>query len=275
VKDALAAFALPLQALRLLWREKGLRRMACLPALLSLLAVAAALAAVVAQSEALYQLASSLVPEIEAGEGWAWLWAAPARLLLHFAEVVVFLALVLGCVIGALLVASVAAAPLHDALSRKVERVVTGGVREESAEGVAAALRQGARAVHQELRRIVFFVVVTGSLGLLGLVVPGAQIVVAPALALFGALFLTLDHASYVLDRRGLSFRAKWRWARRHAPATLAFGGAALLVCAVPGLNFVAMPVLVAAGTLLVLRHPPHSPPTTRAGFSPGSPTSS
>jgi uncharacterized protein involved in cysteine biosynthesis len=126
----------------------------------------------------------------------------------------------------------------------------------------------------QELRRTVFFVSVTGSLGLFGLVVPGAQIVAAPALALFGALFLTLDYASYVLDRRGLPFRAKWRWARRHAPATLAFGGAALLVCAVPGLNFVAMPVLVAAGTLLVLRHPPESLPARPAGSVPGSPTS-
>ncbi len=37
----------------------------------------------------------------------------------------------------------------------------------------------------------------------------------------------------------------------------LAFGGLAFLVSLVPGLNFLALPVLVVAGTLLVLRLPP------------------
>ena len=49
--------------------------------------------------------------------------------------------------------------------------------------------------------------------------------------------------------------RRRWLWRRRSA--TLGFGLAAFLTCLVPGLNFLAMPVLVVAGTLLVLRHGP------------------
>jgi CysZ protein len=271
LRSAASAFGLPLEAARLLWRERALWRLAWLPALLSLLAVAGAVGVVALQSAELLALAASLLPEIEAGAWWTWLWVGPGRLLFWAAETLIFLALAAGCVVAALLLASLAAAPLHEALSRRVERVVTGAVQEQEAEGLVAALRQGGRAVREELRRIAFFVAVSGALMLLGLVVPGAQLVVAPALVLFGVWFLALEYASWVLDRRGLSFREKRRWLRRHAAATLAFGSAAFLVCAVPVLNFLAMPVLVVAGTLLVLRQPPR----LRADDAPGSSTSS
>ena len=37
----------------------------------------------------------------------------------------------------------------------------------------------------------------------------------------------------------------------------LGYGSAAFLTCLIPGLNLLAMPVLVVGGTLLALRHPP------------------
>jgi CysZ protein len=272
-RSALAAFGLPLEAARLLWRERGLLRLAWLPALLSVLAVTAALMGVALHASELLALSSAFLPDVEAGAWWSWLWVGPLRVLLWVVARLLLLAFAAACVVAALLLASLAAAPVHEALSRRVERTVTGGVREQEAEGLVAALRQGGRAVREELRRVIFFISVSGALTVFGLLVPGAQLVVAPALAVFGVLFLALEYASFVLDRRGLSFREKRRWLRRHGPATLAFGSAAFLACAVPVLNFVAMPVLVVAGTLLVLRNPPDAPEPTSDG-APGSPTS-
>jgi uncharacterized protein involved in cysteine biosynthesis len=40
-------------------------------------------------------------------------------------------------------------------------------------------------------------------------------------------------------------------------PAVVGFGGAAFLICWVPGLNFLAMPLLIAGGTLLAIRNAP------------------
>ena len=56
------------------------------------------------------------------------------------------------------------------------------------------------------------------------------------------------------LDRRTLGLRGKLAWLRAHARAAIGFGAAGLLLCAVPVVNLFALPVLVVAGTLLVLR---------------------
>jgi CysZ protein len=70
-------------------------------------------------------------------------------------------------------------------------------------------------------------------------------------------VFLPLDYAGYVLDRRHLPFRARRAWLRANLSAVLGFGSAAFLVCMVPGLNLLLLPALVTGGTLLVLRAPP------------------
>ena len=81
----------------------------------------------------------------------------------------------------------------------------------------------------------------------------GAYGTVCPSGSIF---FLPLDYASYALDRRQLTFRDKRAWLLSNKPAVAGFGAAAFLTCAVPGLNFAAMPLLVVGGTLLALRHP-------------------
>jgi CysZ protein len=101
---------------------------------------------------------------------------------------------------------------------------------------------------------VAFFLACQGAILLLGVVVPGAQLVTVPAMTVLTVFFLALDAASYALDRRGLGFREKLVWARRNLAATAPFGLAAFLFCAVPVVNLVALPVLVIGGTLLVLR---------------------
>ena len=70
---------------------------------------------------------------------------------------------------------------------------------------------------------------------------------------LFTMLFLPLDYTGYLLDRRDVPFCTRRGWVWRHRRAMLGFGAAALGTFLVPGLNFLCLPWLVTAGTLLAL----------------------
>jgi CysZ protein len=262
---------LALEGFSLLARERRLWPLAGVPVALSLLAVGVALAGVIGWAGELYALSSGWLPWPRAERWFEWLWVGPARALLELLGAGLFLALAAGCLVLAWLLASLLAAPFHDALAQRVELLVAGAVPEVPA-GLLAAARGSGRAMAEELRRLSFFLAVALPLGLVGLVVPGAQLLTGPALALFTLLFLPLDYASYALDRRRLSFRAKRRWILGHVPVMLGFGGAACLAALAPGVNLVAMPALVVGGTLVALRHPPEAPPTRAPARAPAGP---
>jgi uncharacterized protein involved in cysteine biosynthesis len=274
VGEAARAFALPAEALRLLWGEPRIRRLALVPLLLSVVALGLALAVIVVFAGDVHAWVEGLLPSLEAGSWYTWLWVGPLRVALWIGGKLLLLAWGMAVVVTSLLAASVVASPFHDALARRVELQQTGGVQEDDASGIGPVLRDGGRAVRDELLRLVFFVSVWAGLVFAGAVVPGGQLVAPLALTIFTLLFLPLDYASYTLDRRKLSFAEKRRWVQGHLPASLGFGGAAFLLCAVPILNLMAMPVLVVAGTLLALRHPPEGPASRGRGGARGTPTS-
>jgi uncharacterized protein involved in cysteine biosynthesis len=251
---AARSFGLPLAGLRLLLRERRLWPLAALPVLLSAVAVVGAAAAVAAWAGEIHAFTSSLFPSVEAGAWYAWLWVGPLLALFFVLDVLLFAVVTALALAAAFVLASLLASPFHDALSRRVEEIVTGRVEELHEPGVRGVLRQGGRALREEARRLAYFAAVWLALGALGVLVPGGQLVAGPALALFALLFLSLDYASYTLDRRGVRFAEKRRWLRRHFARALGFGGSALLLCAIPGLNLLALPVLVVAGTLLALQ---------------------
>lgn len=253
--SAVAGFRLPFEGALLLLRERGLWGPASVPLLLSVAAFATAIGLVVGYAGALYGLATDWMPVLEATRWYTWLWIAPARFGLYALGALLFLALAGACLVVAYLLASVLAAPFHDALSARVERLVTGGLDDHTQSGARGLLREALRSVREELRRLAFFAAVVGPLVVIGITVPGAQLVCGPAVFAFTVLFLPLDYASYTLDRRHVTFRDKRRWVLARAPVMGGFGIAAFLACAVPLLNLLAMPLLVVAGTLLALRY--------------------
>lgn len=69
----------------------------------------------------------------------------------------------------------------------------------------------------------------------------------------WGAHALAMQMSELPLARRGLDFRARWRWHRRFLAESLGFGWAALVVLLVPCANFLLAPALIVGGTLMVL----------------------
>lgn len=253
----LDGFALPLEGARMLVRERRLWTLALMPMALSLLAFATALALVIAQAGELYAGVTAWMPMLEATSWYAWLWVGPAWLLLRLLGLLAFLVTAAVMLVAAYLVASLVAAPFHDLLAQRVERLVTGKVRDDTEGGLLGLLREAGRALLGEARRLLFYISLVVPLALVGFVIPGAHLLTGPMILAITILFLPLDYASYTLDRRRVVFAQRRRWILDHTPVMVGFGGAAFLACCVPGINFAAMPILVVAGTLLALRLDP------------------
>ena len=200
------------------------------------------------------------LPAPEAASWVAWLWVGPAKAALAILGALIF-AVVAGVVLLiSFLVANVLASPFLDVLAGRVELIETGVVEEDADSGLIGTGAEVFRSLREELRRAVFFLVVVGSLVLVGFLIPGAHLLTGPSIVVFAIFFLPLDYASYTLDRRRYSFRQKRIWLMANKPAAVGFGGAAFVICWVPGLNFLAMPLLVVGGTLLAIRNAPAQP---------------
>ncbi|HME72334.1 MAG TPA: EI24 domain-containing protein [Myxococcota bacterium] len=248
---------LHLDGWRMLRRERALWGVALVPFLASAATCTAALAAVIVYAAPLHAFVTGWMPVLHADSAVSWLWVAPARAVLGIVGLVLFVAAAASALVLAFLSASILSAPFLDALSRRVEALTLGTVKVAGEGGLGRLLRDAARAAREELRRSVFFLLLQGTIVVLGLVVPGGQVVAAPALVLVTMLFLPLSYAAYTLDRRGVPFATRRRWVVEHAAMMLGYGGTAFLAFLVPGLNFLFLPVLVSSGTLLALRYPP------------------
>lgn len=255
--DAVSGARLHLEAFRLLRREKRLWPLVAVPFALSAVAFGGVASFVALRASALHRFVSGWLPDPQASAWWEWLWVGPAQLLLGALGWIGFAALALALLVAAFLLASIVGAPFLEALSRRVEQIETGRVRESDDGSLGAILREGGRALVEETKRTTFFLALQAAIVLAGLVVPGGQAVAPLALVLVTMLFLPLDHASFALDRWHVPFRSRRRWLSAHASRMLGFGAAAFVICGVPVLNFLAMPLFVTSGTLLALRVPP------------------
>ncbi|MCZ6465151.1 MAG: EI24 domain-containing protein [Proteobacteria bacterium] len=258
VAAAVSGFRLPLEGFGVLRRNRSLWALAAAPVGLSLVSVAVALGLVIEYAAPIHGFVSGWIPMLEAASWYEWLWVGPARIVLALLGTLLFLAAAgLSLVLG-FLVAKLLSSPILDTLSERVERIVS-GQPVEAGTGLRGVLRDAGASMWNELRRLLFFVGVWAAIFALAAVVPGAQLLAAPAMIGFTILFLPLDYAGYALDRRRVPFRSRRVWVVGNLPRMLGFGSSAFVTVLVPGLNFLLIPILVAAGTLLALRHPPAS----------------
>lgn len=254
VRGITGGFLLLREGLRLVRRRRDLWRFAAVPLATSLVLVSLALGGLYAYAGEVHSLLSGWMPVLEAEAWYEWIWIGPGRVLFAVLGYVLFLLALALAVVAASLVANVVSAPFLDALSQQVERIEIGQVVEMGGSGWSAIAGEVRRTVLGELQRVTFFAGIWLLITLGGVVIPGAQLVAPWLLVGMTILFLPLDYAGHLLDRRQLPFRARRTWLRANLRPVLGFGGGAFLVCIVPGLNLVLLPGLVAGGTLLALR---------------------
>jgi CysZ protein len=179
---------------------------------------------------------------------YAWLWVGPLRLLAWLVKWMLIVLFGIAVYFAFTLVGGVLASPFLEVLSRRVERIRTGAVYEQSVAGLGAVLR----IAFEEGKRTLFLLGGQLAFVLVGWL-PGLQLPALAGALLFTMLFLPLDYTGYLLDRREIPFRTRRGWVWRHRRAMLGFGAASLGTFLIPGLNFLCLPWLVTAGTLLAL----------------------
>lgn len=236
------------RAFGLLRRERSLWVWCALPFALNLVFFGLAIAVFIAYYDPLTEGIRSFFATQEPEAWYEWLWVGPLRLLGWLMQWILVVVVALVVYFLFTVVGSVIASPFLDVLSQRVEQLKTGGVQGSNSGALGAALR----VAFEDAKRTAFFLV--GQIAILALgLIPGLQPLAALLAFTFAALFLSLDYTAYTLDRREVTFRARRSWLWSHKAALGGFGTAAFVTFLVPGLNFLALPVLVTAGTGLAL----------------------
>jgi CysZ protein len=251
----------------LLRHQRRLWPLACVPLLFTLLLMTGATVLFWSHLDGIHAFAGSWLPRLEAQAWWSWLWVGPGLALFWL---IGWLAVLVGfgvTLVASLLLASLASAPFLDRLSQRVEEIVLGRPG-AGANDLPGILLETLRSFAAELRRLAFLVATWLLLSGVGFLIPGAHLLTGPLLVGVTVLFLPLDYTGFALDRRQVSFPRRRRWLVAHLPLMVGFGGVAFVACLVPGLNLLLMPVMVTAGTLLVLRRmpPPEGEESSVAG---------
>jgi uncharacterized protein involved in cysteine biosynthesis len=253
-----AGAALLPRALGMLRRRRELWGPAAVPALLTVLFLGLAAAVVHANAAELMGAISSALPVIEAGAWYTWLWVGPLKLLVAASRLVLFAVAVAAALVLGLVLATLLASPVLDVLSQRVERVVLGtAAGDEDRLSATGLARDALTALAAEARRLGTFAAAWLGITAIGLLTPGGAALAPVALAALAIAFLPLEYSGFALDRRRASFAARRAWLARQRGRAIGFGAAGFAVGLVPGLNFLLLPVLVVAGTLLVVEGPP------------------
>lgn len=181
----------------------------------------------------------------------------------------VLLTILLLIVTGFLLVrvGVVVGSPWYSALSQRLEEMRSGRVLAQEPLSIGGTLRDLARSLGYELRKLLLSVAIGLPLFLLNFVpVIGAPVATAGWIAL-GSLISCLDFFDPPLERRRLRFREKIAVVRAHLPASAGFGLACLGLVSIPFINLLSIPVCITAGTLFFLDRIrlalPHEVPNT------------
>ena len=164
-----------------------------------------------------------------------------ATVALVFASIFIFIS-----------VASLIAAPFNEMLSESIEEKLT-GVPAPRFNLLRFLYDLGVGLLHA-LRRIIIYLIVMGSLLLLGLIIP----VIGSIIAAAGAWIATARFASYdaydsIWARRRWKYRAKVQYLEINRWRTLGLGAVIAVFMLVPGVNLIGLSIGAAAATLRVV----------------------
>ena len=188
------------------------------------------------------------------------LWDEPDGWFLHALWSIVSFLLWIICAAGTAVVAVVAmmiaAAPLSDFISERVEGIL--GTWTPRPFSVRFLVRDLGSAVLLELRRALIKLAWLLPLFLASLIIPVVgQVVYIVLGGYLLAKFLGMDYVDWSLARRGYTWRERFAFAKAHRWALVGFGTAVIIALIVP-FGFIAVwPGAVAGGTILCSRLEP------------------
>ncbi|NES71084.1 MAG: hypothetical protein F6K24_40705, partial [Okeania sp. SIO2D1] len=170
------------------------------------------------------------------------------NVLYKLVQVIMFAILLL--IIGFLLVqfGAILGSPFYGQLSEQLEKIRT-GTFPETPPSLLSSLKDIWRAILFELKKIGLLLVIGLPMLLINFL-PGGSLI-----ATIGGIILTtsivcLDFFDGFLERRKLRFREKLTVVRRSLPASATFGLICQALITIPIVNFLGIPLCVAAGTL-------------------------
>jgi len=147
------------------------------------------------------------------------------------------------------ILANLIASPFNALLAAAVERHL-GGYTDNTPFSWRAQGREVVRTVGAEIRKLIYFIAWALPCLLL-FIVPGINLIAAPLWFLFGAWMMAIEYVDCPLGNHGQPFPAvKYRLRERRRLA-LGFGCTIMGLTMIPIVNFIAMPVGVAAATAL------------------------
>lgn len=252
LSDLARGMALPFAGVGLLLRGRGLLGLALLPAVVTLVATLASLAAVLSFGESLASILWERPLACVECEWGAWLWT---RLAVGAWHVYRFLTAILLVTATALLFARVISAPFMDLLARRA--LDTEGVKPPPgvvAEGDQPFVRSLLLSQRNALGRALIYLL---GLGVLFLVtwIPGGALVATPLGGVWTAIWLFADTAVYPLQWVGTTRTADVLSLARARPLlTVGFATCLTLLMMIPLAGLLTTPMAVAGACLLVAR---------------------
>ena len=150
---------------------------------------------------------------------------------------------------GFTIIANLLASPLNGLLAAAVERHLT-GVTEQPPLSWRSVVTELLQSVGSELKKLLYFVCWALPC-LIVFIVPGINVIAAPLWFLFGAWMLAIEYVDCPMGNHARGFPAVKHALRDRRKLALGFGSSAMVLTMVPILNFIAMPVGVAAATAL------------------------
>lgn len=151
------------------------------------------------------------------------------------------------------IVANVFGAPFNGVLSEKIEQQIDNQkptFNDEEKAGYLSLLRGARIGVSNEFRKL-FYIAIRAIPLLLLFLIPGINLFAPFIWFLFGAWMFAIEYLDYPMGNRDMAFKQQLALIKQNRFICLGMGMGIMFMTIIPGLNFFAMPVGVAAATSL------------------------
>jgi len=154
------------------------------------------------------------------------------------------------------IVANFIGAPFNSLLADAVEHHLT-GKKNESEKGMRDVIASLGPTLVSELKKILYYLVITSPFLILffvTLIFPPVNLVVSILWIFVTAWILAVQYADYPFDNHDVDFSQLRQRLGEKRFMSFGFGGAAMLMMAIPFVNFIVMPTAVAGATAMALK---------------------